>query len=365
MQRAVSLFAGLVLATGTSACGTGASTPPPTTAATSPGPATATAAAPAPTTRRPDLAVDLVAQDVRFAETSPAIAEWSEPLLDVYAPAGAEGLPLVVVLSPHGLTKDNPATVRLATGIAARGAVVVVANWSQQEDPAAVFEDPAVFAQFAQMDRSVAGCAVAFAAARAQEHGGDATRLVVVGELFGANVASLVVLGTATPYPGCGATDNGSHASGLVALNADWVGAAPFLDDIASTVVDAFTVWGLPATATPVPVKLVVTTDAIRIGRRCEPDQGWLIARDPAGVIRQRLGEVGAGGNGCVDFATAAEAMAREMAARGLSADVVRLTNPDGATTSGSGAQVLTYGQADLDLLVDTVMATADATGLP
>ena len=56
-----------------------------------------------------------VTTDVSFAAGPPELSSWSEALLDAYAPSGATAAPLVVVLPPHSLTKDNPASVQLAT----------------------------------------------------------------------------------------------------------------------------------------------------------------------------------------------------------------------------------------------------------
>ena len=97
---------------------------------------------------------------------------------------------------------------------------------------------------------------------------------------------------------------------------------------------------------------------AVTIGMR-----KWMTSRDPAGVMRDQLDAVGAYEDGCVDIGDEAEAMAAEMSAQGIPTEVVWLTDPDAATSSGPGGQVLEFGQGDLSLLVDTIMDAAQASG--
>jgi hypothetical protein len=280
------------------------------------------------------------------------------------SPQEAGNLPLVVLLTPHGFTKENPSTVQLANGIAERGAVVVVANWSQQEDPPETFEDPAALTEMARAGQSFAGCAMSFAASQAGEFGADPSRSVLVGELYGANTASMVALGTVDPYPGCLASTMDWSATGLVGLNADWLATAPYFDAVAAAAVEVFSPWRLVDQAPTIPTKLVVTSDAVTVARRCDDrDADWMTSRDPKGAMREQLDAVGAYEDGCVDIGDEAEAMAAEMSAQGLAAEVVRLTDPDAATSSGPGGQVLEFGQGDLTVLVDTIIDTAQAAG--
>ena len=239
MNRGVYLLAVIGLAVAGAACDDDEAAEP-TIAST-----TTTVDAPMTSDSSPDDLPVTVTSDVRFADASPDLALWSDPVLDVYSPQGANNLPLVVLLTPHGFTKDNPPTVQLANGVAEQGAVVVVANWSQQEDPPETFEDPAALTEMARMAQSVAGCAVAFAASRAGEFGADPSRLVLVGELYGANTASMVALGTADPSPGCLASTTEWSATGLVGLNDDWLAGAPYFDAVASAAVEVFSPWAL------------------------------------------------------------------------------------------------------------------------
>jgi hypothetical protein len=358
MNRGVYLLAVIGLAVAGAACGDEEAGEP-TIASTTP-----TGDVPTTSESSPDNLPVAVTSDVRFADASPDLALWSDPVLDVYSPQEADNLPLVVLLTPHGFTKDNPPTVQLATGIAEQGTVVVVANWSQQEDPPETFEDPAALTEMARTAQSFAGCAVSFAAAQAAEFGADPSRLVLVGELYGANTASMVALGTADPYPGCLASTTEWSATSLVGLNADWLATAPYFDAVASAAVEVFSPWALLDQAPTIPTKLVVTSDAVTVARRCDDrDAEWMTSRDPAGAMRVRLDAVGAYEDGCVDIGDEAGAMAAEMSAQGLPTEVVWLTDPDEATSSGPGGQVLEFGQGDLSLLVDTIMDAAQASG--
>jgi hypothetical protein len=307
---------------------------------------------------------------------APDLAAWSEPLLDVHAPTGAGGLPLVVILPPHGMTKDSsrPAS-QLADAVAARGAVAVVANWGQLDDPPEEFSDPAVLEDFAAAGQSMAACAVAAAVQRAADYGADPSRLVIVGELYGANTASMVALGSpeALPWPQClGGT--GWAASGLVAINGDWMVGLPAFDGLeqdADRAVETLAPWaqlGQPARSPgadmgqvpSIPVRLVVTKKAIDISGRCgDRDAEWMVWRDPSERMRAALDEVGAYDDGCVDLGDSAKALAGEMQGVGLEAQVVELSNSDGQTVSDSGAHFQVLGPADSAQLADLVMGMA------
>jgi len=176
---------------------------------------------------------------------------------------------------------------------------------------------------------------------------------------IGANAASLVALGTPEPYADCLAAV-GWTATGLVGINDDWLVLYPALDQVAAAAVETQSPWALLSEAAKIPVALVVTEAGVAVSPRCDDrDAEWMVLRDPSGSMRGRLDEVGAYGDGCVDLGDVAEAMAREMTARGFTAEVVRLTNPDGATESDAGAHFDQLGPADLAALVDTVMGVA------
>lgn len=296
-----------------------------------------------------------VTSDVRFAADAPALARWSVPSFDVYAPTGRVDLPLVVVLPPHTLTKENAASVQLASALAERGMVAVVANWSQLDDPTGSFEDPAVLMEVARTGQSFAGCAVSTAVSRAHEYGADPTRLVLVGELFGANMASMVALGAADRYPGCVSTDGTWSASGFVGLNGDWLVSFPLFDPVAGAAIETLSPWSLFDRAPEIPVVLAVTEEAADLAQLCDEAAGWLASRDATGSMGEQLEAVDATTDGCIDIRELAEATAAEMLSHGLEAEVVALDNPDAATRTGAGGHVVEFGPADLALLLAAI----------
>ena len=233
-----------------------------------------------------------VTRDVRFAAASPERARWSDPLLDVYAPVGGEGLPLVVFLPAHGLTKDSsPAYAQLATALAGQGAVVAVANWTQLDDPPEILTEPEAFVEVSRLGQAVAGCAVSFAAEHAGDYGADPSRLVLAGELFGANAAGMIALGEPDTLPGCSSTAEWA-ATGLAGVNGLWMAAYPPFDDVAAAATASQTPWALLDAARPIPVALMVTEAGIAVSERCGGrDAEWLVARDPSGAMRARLDE--------------------------------------------------------------------------
>lgn len=303
-----------------------------------------------------DAAVAVIA-DVEFASNEPGLAPWSEASFDVYTPDGASDLPLVIVLPPHTLTKENPATVQLARAIAERGAVAVALNWSQFSEPEGSLRDPALLAEVAHAGRSFAGCGISVAVSRAAEFGADPSRLVIVGELLGANTASTLVLGFPDPYPGCAADDTAWTAAGLVGIDGDWMVGYPPFDQVAEAAVETMSPWPLLDGAPMVSTVFAVTDAAAGLTRRCDASAEWLAARDADGRMRARLDAIGAADDGCLDFGDFAEATAAEMRSLGFDAETAGLTDP--ATRSGTGAQVLEFGPADLELLVAAVMEVA------
>jgi hypothetical protein len=304
-----------------------------------------------------------VTSDVRFASAAPTEVPWMEPLFDVYAPAGAAGAPLVVMLPPHALAKkDAPAFAQLASAVAERGAVAVVVDWSELEDPPDLFTDPARVERIAALQRSVAGCAVSVAVSRAADDGADPSRVVLLGELYGANAAATTALEAPDPLPGCASTAPWT-ATGLVGWDGDWVAMMPTWDGLGAGLgraVAALTPWSRLGTAQKLPVALAVSDAIVELTSSCGGnDAARLAPRDPAGTIRARLEKAGALRDGCLDNAEAAEALAGEMAANGLEATVVPLPNADEGTRMGAGAHATELGPADLALLAGAVLDVA------
>jgi hypothetical protein len=309
-----------------------------------------------------------VTRDIRYASSVPDVAQWSDPVLDVYAPAaGGQGLPMVVMFPPHGVTKDDArAFTQLASAVAEGGAVAVVANWSQLEDPPATFEDAAALEEIAALGQPVAGCAVSYAVEHAADFGADPSRLVLLGELYGGNVASKIALETPEALPGCDSTAAWT-ATGLVSWDTDWLAEMPAWDGLgkdAARAVAALSPWPSLADAPKIPVALVVSDAAVAASGRCDDrDAPWMVARDPSGAMRARLDEVGAFADGCQDLGDLAKATAAEMQAFGIPAELVALT--DQTTLFDAGAHAESLGAADLATLAQTVRKVYGAAPAP
>jgi hypothetical protein len=363
-SRGLVIVAAALLAAGCGATGTPAPTVHPTLA-----PAPAPSATPAAVQATADVATPrevTVTADVQFAAAPPSLVEWSPPRLDVYAPAGASGLPLVVMLPPHSLAKeDAPAFAQLAKAVAERGAVAIVANWSQLEDPPDVFANPASVERIAALGQSVAGCAVSYAVSHAADFGADPSRLVLVGELYGANAAAMTALGRPKPFAGCAST-TAWKATGLVGLDGDWLVSMPAWDGLGPGVgraLAALSPFPSLGAAPKIPVALVVADQAVELTSQCDgADAARIESRDPSGVMRAGLEKAGALRDACVDLGEAAQSLAKEMVANGLEASVVPLPNADGETRAGMGGQIQEFGSADLALLAKTVL---DVAGSP
>ena len=161
-------------------------TAPSPSASTLPTPSqTPTGASPTPTpTQAPEDELTIV-RTVPYATSGECGERLSEcqQFVDVYAPGGASGLPVAVMV--HGRPRTPSDMAELARAVAEGGAVVFNADYRgvrpvrQQGWPEAV-QDVA--------------CAVRFARANAPAYGGDASRLVLVGHSFGGYVGTLVAL---------------------------------------------------------------------------------------------------------------------------------------------------------------------------
>ena len=275
--------------------------------------------------------------DISYATKTPA-GDWNKPLLDVYAPARAKDLPMVVILpnDPSVLTKDGLTAYRLlAEEIAQEGAVAVVANWGQASPLPWTVQRAQESASLMGRGRDSVACAVSFAAAHATQFGADPSRLVLLGHGASANVASMAALGRSSPFPGCSAKPGGWRPKGLLLWDGDWLTEASVWDRFGATiptVMAAYTPWKLLDTAPVMPVEFAVDDNSITILRRCEHEGNWLALRDPSGELAGRLEGLGtlagpgALADGCIDLREGAEVMAAAMAQHGFPVQVFALT---------------------------------------
>jgi poly(3-hydroxybutyrate) depolymerase len=105
-------------------------------------------------------------------------------MLDVWAPANVDGAPVLILLD--GLTPDRERTAEMAAAPAARGYVVLNADWqSHSSDGVVNLNTSGAFH---------AACVVRFARAHAGEFGGDPEAVTVIGYSAGGSWAALLAL---------------------------------------------------------------------------------------------------------------------------------------------------------------------------
>jgi hypothetical protein len=303
-----------------------------------------------------------VEQDIAYA-TAPGEG-WHPAVLDVYAPADAEDLPLVVLLhgGPGMATKDALDYPELAEAIAGGGAVVVAANWGNDKLPHEMLAAGQTAAQVIDEDSQgpdEVACAVSYAVTHAEEFGADPARLVLFGHSGGANMAGRVAWTETSPFAGCEVPPAEWTVQALMLWDGDWfLGPPPndaFGTDLAALLAVA-SPWPALATATevsPVEVEFAVSTTARAEMRH--PDASstaeWLAWRDPTGQMQNELEAVDAFADGSLDIGEPSDAMVNVLNARGTDATLLELTDP--ATTHEQLAE------ADFDLMVEHVLALA------
>jgi acetyl esterase/lipase len=152
----------------------------------------------------------VVSRDVAVADVTTA---------DVFAPAGAADLPLVVMF--HGSDGLRSNMEPLAEEVACSGAVVVVPSW-----PVITERPPADTTEDVYFDQTAAAvCAVRFARSTAAEYGGNAADLTVVGHSAGAPLGARVALVEDPPWPGIDCYPGVSaHVSRFVGTGGDYDG---------------------------------------------------------------------------------------------------------------------------------------------
>ena len=118
-------------------------------------------------------------RDVRRVAHDLPYGEDPRQRLDLYAPRGARGLPVLVFLGKPGVHDQYEPT---ALALAARGFVVALPDYPVMAPPLS----PALIAD--------AALATAETARNAADHGGDAARLGVIGHGAGAALAMMITL---------------------------------------------------------------------------------------------------------------------------------------------------------------------------
>jgi acetyl esterase/lipase len=152
----------------------------------------------------------VVSRDVAVADVTTA---------DVFAPAGAIDLPVVVMF--HGSDGLRSNMEPLAAEVACSGAVVVVPSW-----PVIAERPPADTTEDVYFEQTVAVvCSVRFARSTAAEFGGDADDLTVLGHSAGAPLGARVALVEEPPWPGIDCYPGVSaHANRFVGTGGDYSG---------------------------------------------------------------------------------------------------------------------------------------------
>lgn len=119
----------------------------------------------------------------------------SEQRLDVYAPHEAGPWPVVVFL--HGMNATKERHVESSQIIAEQGAVVFTITWPTMKESLAAQENGRGFREIYE----VMSCAVRYAKATAADHGGDPSKVIVVGFSAGARFGSWFALSGDTLLP--------------------------------------------------------------------------------------------------------------------------------------------------------------------
>jgi hypothetical protein len=274
-----------------------------------------------------------------------------EALLDVYAPVGVQGGPVVVIF--HGLTRTRGRYRELATAIAEQGAVVFVPDWTKGKPSTTNIRDGLLD----EVDGS--SCAVSYALAHAAEYGADPETLILFGHSAGANEASMIGLREATPLPECAVEMIPFVVDGMVLWEGDWLVSEPTgwdgYGESLPVAMEGITPWSWLATAPRMAVALVTTAGGVTVSQleRCGVSDAahpyWL--RDPDGWYRERLEAAGALDDGCISgFGDSSAVLADTMRDGGF--DVVEVFLEDSTHTQLS--------PDDQALLVAQIVTIAD-----
>lgn len=275
---------------------------------------------PVPTPMPP--AVEVI-HDLVYESADPLLPDG---LVDVYTPAGSRSHPVAVMLhaQPGVYTKET--TAPLAEQLAAAGWVVFVPGWGLAGPEAMSLP----WSERLRAMHRQAACAVAFARARAAEHGGDPSTLVLFGEPgAGANAATVLAFNRPAPSDGCPAGDVLGPVPVVITAGGDWL----LLDTQWSQVVakdpavlDEGLPWAGLAERRDVRVWTLFSDDGRGVvpAPVGEPPIDWRTAGDPL-LLRESLKASGPGG-GEIDWAQYQAVFHRALTARGYEAKLVPYT---------------------------------------
>lgn len=195
---------------------TSTATPVATTAGPTPTPGASASQGPTITTGVPYMpSVRCAAPD------APAASAMCQPLMDIAAPVAASSAPIFVLIrgGPDAVNGEDY-MLDLATSLAGRGALAIVAAWRQSPDYGGGY--PTSFEDIA--------CGIGVARAIGPSYGGDANRVILVGHSLGGWAATIVGLTPTeyTPEPGaCNQTAGSLRPEGFADFDGNIDEAVP------------------------------------------------------------------------------------------------------------------------------------------
>jgi acetyl esterase/lipase len=269
-------------------------------------------------------------------------------LLDVYAPVGMEGGPVVVIF--HGCCGHGKGThSEWGLALAEQGAVVFVPNWqTAHELPADPYEARDLLLTWHD---ALAPCAVSYALAHAAEYGADPETLVLVGHSAGASAAAVAALREPAPRPECAAEMTPFVADGMVLFEGDWLLVTEMWTGYGENLPmlnEALNPWADLATGPKMPVTMVCSSEC-RASWRVD-SAFWV--RDPTGRFQEALEAAGALADGRISVGDMADLLAAAMREEGF--DVAELL------LEHSGHALHTQTPEDLELLYAEIMSIPD-----
>jgi acetyl esterase/lipase len=349
------LLVGLTVVALVGGCASGASG--------SPAPASPSlAASPSTAIATPTPAAAATAAPTRNVAYESADAVLVPGVLDVYAPAEAGPLPVVVMFPPPG--DSAMALMSYARGVADLGFVVFVSSGGRNPIGGAAPTYADVLA-----GNSQAACAVAFARAHAAEYGGDPATMIVFGHSGGAQTAAMVAFARPELSAGCLGGPTLGAIDALVTWEGDWMMSVthPRLADkdgwlaADSRIMDAFTPWTYLAEHKDLKVAMLVSEDpslslesefpGVLVDRELGDPwaaDSWLAVRDPSGALRRQLEANGALADGMLTFTEVQQLLYSVLKAQGnpVSLDVMPDSTHDALSRAGRKVLLAAFPKA-------------------